>query len=70
MAVVLVGAWRSVLNYNPYGLRIFFGPESSFSWGYGKAVHEDREQMRQYTFWVVGISFILVLLISIRLALR
>ena len=70
MAVVLVGAGRSMLNYNPYGLRIFFGPESSFSWGYGKAVYEDREQMRQYAFWVVGVSFILILLVSIQFALR
>ena len=68
--MVIVGAARSFFNYNPHGFRLLFGPESSFAWGQGKANFEEREQTRQYAFWIVGAIFIFILLTSINFAMR
>lgn len=70
MLMMFVGVARSFFNYNPYGLRILFGPESSFAWGQGKADFEEREQLRQYAFWTVGAIFLFFMLVSIKLATR
>jgi len=68
--MVVVGVARTSFNYNPYGLRILFGPESSFVWGQGKVNHDEREQIRQYAFWAIGIVFLLFLFTSIKFAIR
>jgi hypothetical protein len=70
MLMVLVGAARTFFSYNPHGLRMLFGPESSFAWGRGKVNFEEREQIKQYAFWVVGSIFLYLLFISIRFAIK
>jgi hypothetical protein len=68
--MISVGAARTFFNYNPYGFRMLFGPESSFVWGRGKVNFEEREQTRQYAFLVVGFIFLILLLASINFATR
>jgi hypothetical protein len=68
--MISVGAGRTFFNYNPHGLRILFGSESSFAWGQGKVNFEEREQIRKYAFWIVGFIFLCFLLTSINFAMR
>jgi|GEM_PF-5393474 len=70
MLMVAVGAARTFFSYNPHGLRILFGPESSFEWGQGKVNYEEREKTRHYAFWIIGVIFLLFLLTSINFAIR
>ena len=69
MLMVFLGAARTFFNYNPYGLRVLFGPDSSFAWGKGKADFENREKIRDYAFWIVGCIFLYFLFISVKFAL-
>ncbi|MBI3161413.1 MAG: hypothetical protein HYZ23_02830, partial [Chloroflexi bacterium] len=68
--MALIGFLRSAFSYNPYGLRLLFGPLSNFAWGRGKAALEDHEQARRYAFWIVGALFLFNLLVSVKFAMR
>ena len=70
MFMVVIGTARTFFSYNPYGLRILFGPDSSFAWGQGKVNFEERERIRHYAFWIVGLIFLYFLFTSIQLAIR
>lgn len=70
LLMALTGLGRSVFGYNPYGFRIFFGPNSNFVWGVGKEDYELNEKIRQGTFWTVGVIFLFVLFTSIQFATR
>lgn len=70
LLMVLAGLSRSVFGFNPYGFRVFFGPNSGFVWGQGKEDYEDDEKIRQGVFWVVGVLFLFVLFTSIQFAIR
>lgn len=70
LIVVLAGVSRSIFGFNPYGFRVFFGPNSGFVWGQGKEDYEDDEKIRQGAFWVVGVLFLFALFTSVQFATR